>query len=85
MECVKILLEHGAQADVVDVNNSTPLHLSAANGDIDIAVLLLEREAKVDAKDKVKFWHCCKVQTDIESPGNEHSIKCFFLDTCIQY
>ena len=55
MESVKILLEHGAQADVVDVNNSTPLHLSAANGDIDIAVLLLEREAKVDAKDKVKL------------------------------
>ena len=55
MECVKILLEHGTQADVVDVNNSTPLHLSAANGDIDIAVLLLEREAKVDAKDKVKL------------------------------
>ena len=53
LDCVKILLEHGAQASVVDVNNSTSLHLAAANGDIDIAVLLLEREAKVDAKDKV--------------------------------
>lgn len=53
LECIKILLEHGAQANVVDVNNSTSLHLAAANGDIDAAVLLLEREAKVDAKDKV--------------------------------
>ena len=53
LECIKILLEHGAQANVVDVNNSTSLHLAAVNGDIDAAVLLLEREAKVDAKDKV--------------------------------
>lgn len=53
LECIKILLDHGAQANVVDVNNSTSLHLAAANGDIDAAVLLLEREAKVDAKDKV--------------------------------
>ena len=52
-ECVKILLDHSAQADVVDVNSSTSLHLAAANGDVDIAVLLLEREAKVDAQDKV--------------------------------
>ena len=53
LECIKILLDHGAQANVVDVNNSTSLHLAAANGDIDAAVLLLEREAKVDAQDKV--------------------------------
>lgn len=53
LECLKILLDHGAQANVVDVNNSTSLHLAAANGDTDAAVLLLEREAKVDAKDKV--------------------------------
>ena len=59
LECLKILLDHGAQANVVDVNNSTSLHLAAANGDTDAAVLLLEREAKVDAKDKV-FW----MQTD---------------------
>ena len=52
-ECVKILLDHGAQADVVDVNSSTSLHLAAANGDVDVAVVLLEREAKVDAQDKV--------------------------------
>jgi len=52
-ECAKILLDHGAQANVVDVNSSTSLHLSAANGDVDIAVLLLEREAKADAQDKV--------------------------------
>lgn len=53
LECIRILLDHGAQANVVDVNNSTSLHLAAANGDTDAAVLLLEREAKVDAKDKV--------------------------------
>lgn len=50
---MKALLEHGAVAHVVDVNNSTPLHLASANGDCDIAILLLESEAKVDAKDKV--------------------------------
>ena len=37
----------------MDINNSTPLHLAAANGDIDTAVLLIEREAKVNSQDKV--------------------------------
>lgn len=52
-ECAKILLDNGAEANVVDVNNSTSLHLAAANGDVDMAVLLLEREAHVDAQDRV--------------------------------
>ena len=52
-ECTKILLDNGAEANVVDVNNSTSLHLAAANGDVDMAVLLLEREAHVDAQDRV--------------------------------
>ena len=52
-ECAKILLDNGAEANVVDVNNSTSLHLAAANGDVDTAVLLLEREAHVDAQDRV--------------------------------
>ena len=55
LECTKLLLDHGAQADVVDINNSTSLHLAAANGDVDIAGFLLEREAHVDAQDKVIF------------------------------
>ena len=48
-----MLLDNGAEANVVDVNNSTSLHLAAANGDVDTAVLLLEREAHVDAQDRV--------------------------------
>ena len=55
LECTKLLLDHGAQADVVDVNSSTSLHLAAANGDVDIAGFLLEREANIDAKDKVIY------------------------------
>lgn len=55
LECTKLLLDHGAQADVVDVNSSTSLHLAAANGDVDIAGFLLEREANINAKDKVIY------------------------------
>ena len=51
--CVEALLEYQAECNVVDVNNSTPLHLAAANGDIDTAVMLIEREAKVNSQDKV--------------------------------
>lgn len=47
------MLEHGAQPNVTDSSNSTSLHFAAANGDIDTAALLLERKAKVNAKDKV--------------------------------
>ena len=48
-----MLLDNGAEANVVDINNSTLLHFAAANGDVDTAVLLLEREANVDAQDRV--------------------------------
>lgn len=48
-----MLLENGADANVVDVMNSTPLHLASANGEIDVAVLLLGKGAKVSAQDKV--------------------------------
>lgn len=65
------MLDHGAQASVVDVNNSTSLHLAAANGDVDIAVLLLEREAKVDAQDKVSIIKRSFVFT-IHSQMNKH-------------
>ena len=54
LACTKLLLDNGAEADVVDVNNSTSLHLAAANGDVDTAGLLLEREANIDAQDKAR-------------------------------
>jgi len=53
--CSEILLENGADANVVDVMNSSPLHLASANGEIEIAVLLIGKGAKVTAQDKVSW------------------------------
>lgn len=39
----------------MDVNNSILFYFVVVNGDIDVVVFLLEREVKVDVKDKV-FW-----------------------------
>lgn len=53
--CVEILLNHGAEVNVVDVNLTTPLHIAATHGNIPIATLLLERDARVNAPDNVSF------------------------------
>lgn len=53
LECFKILLDYGVQVNVVDVNNSILFYFVVVNGDIDVVVFLLEREVKVDVKDKV--------------------------------
>jgi Ankyrin repeats (3 copies) len=44
-ECVKYLLDQGADLEAVDANGNTPLHLATGNGHIDIVELLLSRAA----------------------------------------
>eukprot|EP00795_Rhopilema_esculentum_P002426 gene2426-18079_t len=53
--CTEILLNHGAETNVVDVNLTTPLHLAATHGNISIATLLLERDARINALDTDKI------------------------------
>ena len=46
----KMLLEAGADINVVQMSGSTPLHSAAHNGNIELLIVLLEAGAKVDAK-----------------------------------
>mmetsp|Transcript_52783 Transcript_52783/g.132775 ORF Transcript_52783/g.132775 Transcript_52783/m.132775 type:complete len:226 (-) Transcript_52783:48-725(-) len=45
IDCVKYLLENGADLEAVDANGNTPLHLATGNGRTCIVELLLSRAA----------------------------------------
>ena len=53
-ECANILLNHGADPNVVDVSSSTALHYAASGCNIAIATKLLDQEVDIEAKDGVK-------------------------------
>ena len=44
-DSVRVLLEHGADANIVDAQGNLPLHLAAREGHLDTVRLLLERTA----------------------------------------
>ena len=46
----KMLIEAGAEVNVLQASRTSPLHLAAQNGNIDLIVLLLENGARVDIK-----------------------------------
>ncbi|TZF85003.1 hypothetical protein FW774_08540 [Pedobacter sp. BS3] len=49
-DITKILIEAGAEVNVMQKSGITPLHSAAANGNIDILVLLLEAGAQVNTR-----------------------------------
>ena len=53
VDMVRLLLEHGADPNIStsDLAHSTPLHLAASRGLLEVARLLLSHGAKVDEKD----------------------------------
>jgi len=57
-ECVKVLLDAGADANAADKDGLTPLHIAAHRGMQEVATMLLERDARIDAVDKVEITHC---------------------------
>lgn len=51
VEFVRVLLRHGAKADIGDAKGETPLHAVALSGQLDVAPLLLAAGANVNARD----------------------------------
>ena len=51
--CAKVLLDANSDANIADNDGLTPLHVTAHRGMKDIAILLLERDARLSAIDKV--------------------------------
>jgi ankyrin repeat protein len=47
----KVLLQHGADANITDNSGCTPLHIAAASGSRKVVKLLLTHGAMVSAKD----------------------------------
>jgi len=47
----KLLVEAGAEVNIIQAGNLTPLHAAAANGNIEMLILLLENGANVLMKD----------------------------------
>jgi len=49
-EIAKMLVEAGAEVNVLQSSRTTPLHTAAQNGNIELLILLLENGARVDIK-----------------------------------
>ena len=47
-QVVKVLIKFGAQLDVLDHNDNTPLHFCSSNGHLECAHLLIEHGANVN-------------------------------------
>lgn len=52
-----MLLEHGGSLTATTKKGFTPLHLAAKYGNLNVAKLLLQKDAPVDAQGKVVI-HC---------------------------
>ena len=60
MHCVKALLRHGAQVNIIDENGMTALHFAAYYGHASVVQALLRAGAEVDAQTSGAslFQHC---------------------------
>lgn len=50
-----VLLQHGADPNLVDFNSNTALHYAVCGQNISLANELLEYKANLEAKNKVSF------------------------------
>lgn len=66
-QVASVLLENGASLEATTKKGFTPLHLAAKYGNMNVAKLLLRREAPVDAQGKVFnllttfIYICCNI------------------------
>jgi ankyrin repeat protein len=59
IQVASLLLEHGASLTATTKKGFTPLHLAAKYGNLNVAKLLLQKDAPVDAQGKVIKWLLC--------------------------
>ena len=52
---IKLLLQNGANVNIVDLNGNTPLHIASIYGKIDAVKLLLEYNANINKKNRGGF------------------------------
>jgi ankyrin repeat protein len=52
VETARLLIQHGADANAMDENNKTALHLASAEGCAEIVQLLIQHGADVNTRDK---------------------------------
>ena len=53
VKVARLLLEHGAQANLQDLDGKVPLHKSCELGDLEMTMLLVEFNASATIADKV--------------------------------
>uniref|UniRef100_A0A8C3H950 Ankyrin repeat domain 35 n=1 Tax=Chrysemys picta bellii TaxID=8478 RepID=A0A8C3H950_CHRPI len=73
-QCVKVLLQHGANEDCVDGENRTPLHWAASSGCASSVLLLCDQEAFLDVTDNNG-----RTPLMIAAMGNHPTICCQLL------
>lgn len=85
LQVASVLLENGASLTATTKKGFTPLHLAAKYGNMNVARLLLQKNAPVDAQGKVtcftparKNW---KIEIKQKKPADVSRSICFF---CIQ-
>jgi ankyrin repeat protein len=64
-----MLIEAGAEVNVIQTYNMTPLHAAAQNGNIELLILLLEGGALVDIKNDTG-----KTASDLAFEKGHHEI-----------
>lgn len=57
-QVASVLLENGASLTATTKKGFTPLHLAAKYGNMNVARLLLQKNAPVDAQGKVRSCYC---------------------------
>lgn len=57
-QVASVLLENGASLTATTKKGFTPLHLAAKYGNMNVARLLLQKNAPVDAQGKVRNCYC---------------------------
>lgn len=71
-EIVQLLLQHMAHPDAATTNGYTPLHISAREGQVDVASVLLEAGAAHSLATKVRGW----LHDNMDREGSESGFLC---------